>query len=130
MPISEPGVAEAFNDVLQNLPQDSFQPYTTTGRLHPHTSQLAALGALPRSGSERYRVFVALLVADATDEEIQKFLTMNASTERPRRVELVRAGLVEDSGTTRRNSNGRQCIVWRATMPGRTEAAAKYLGVS
>lgn len=48
----------------------------------------------------------------ATDEQIQHCLSMNPSTERPRRIELVRMGLVRDSGRTRETSSGRKAIVW------------------
>lgn len=54
----------------------------------------------------------------ATDEEIQDALTMNPSTQRPRRIELARLGLVADSGTTRRTKSGRAATVW-VVMPGR-----------
>lgn len=50
----------------------------------------------------------------ATDEEIQAGLTMNPSTQRPRRVELCNLGLVSDSGTTRRTKSGRAAVVWVA----------------
>lgn len=49
-----------------------------------------------------------------TDEEIQRGLAMDPSTERPRRIELVRKGLVMDSGRTRRTTSGRQATVWVA----------------
>jgi hypothetical protein len=48
-----------------------------------------------------------------TDEEQQAALKMNPSTQRPRRVELVRRGLVAEFGT-RRTSSGRMATVWRA----------------
>ena len=49
----------------------------------------------------------------ATDEQIQSSLALNPSTVRPRRGELVSAGLVVDSGLTRPTASGRQAIVWR-----------------
>lgn len=48
----------------------------------------------------------------ATDEEMQLALGMNPSTQRPRRIELVRRGLVVECGT-RRTSSGRNASVWR-----------------
>jgi hypothetical protein len=48
----------------------------------------------------------------ATDEEIQFVVGMNPSTQRPRRIELVRMGLVRDSGTTRLTRAGRKATVW------------------
>jgi hypothetical protein len=52
----------------------------------------------------------------ATDEEVQDQLNMNPSTQRPRRVELVRAGFVVDSGFTRRTTSNRQATVWVAVI--------------
>ncbi len=48
----------------------------------------------------------------ATDEAIQRALDMNPSTQRPRRIELVAAGLVRDSGQTRRTASGRSAVAW------------------
>lgn len=50
----------------------------------------------------------------ATDDEIQGWTGLSESTERPRRVELVRAGLVVDAGEKRKTSRGRLATVWRA----------------
>jgi len=48
----------------------------------------------------------------ATDEEMQLALGMNPSTQRPRRIELARRGMVVEAGT-RRTSSGRMAVVWR-----------------
>jgi hypothetical protein len=47
-----------------------------------------------------------------TDEEMANRLAMNPSTQRPRRIELVRLGLVAEAGT-RKNRSGRAATVWR-----------------
>jgi hypothetical protein len=47
-----------------------------------------------------------------TDEEMQHKLGMNPSTQRPRRIELARRGLVVTCGT-RRTASGRNASVWR-----------------
>jgi transcription initiation factor IIE alpha subunit len=47
-----------------------------------------------------------------TDEEMQTRLEMNPSTQRPRRIELARRGMVVEAGT-RRTSSGRMAVVWR-----------------
>ncbi|NBW15924.1 MAG: hypothetical protein EBR82_48865 [Caulobacteraceae bacterium] len=47
-----------------------------------------------------------------TDEEMQTRLGMNPSTQRPRRIELARRGLVVEAGT-RKTSSGRWAVVWR-----------------
>jgi len=49
----------------------------------------------------------------ATDEECQRELGMNPSTQRPRRGELVDAGLIVESGT-RLTASRRRAAVWRA----------------
>jgi transcription initiation factor IIE alpha subunit len=46
-----------------------------------------------------------------TDEEMQTRLGMNPSTQRPRRIELARRGLVVEAGT-RRTASGRMATVW------------------
>ncbi len=51
----------------------------------------------------------------ATDEQIQFYLDMSANNQRPRRVELVKAGLVVDSGCTRATAAGRKATVWKVT---------------
>jgi hypothetical protein len=53
----------------------------------------------------------------ATDEEMQHEIPMPASTQRPRRVELARKGLIVESGT-RRTTSGRMAAVWKATIEG------------
>ena len=50
----------------------------------------------------------------ATDQELQDALNMDPSTERPRRVDLVKRGLVKDSGSTRLTRSGRKATVWVA----------------
>lgn len=47
-----------------------------------------------------------------TDEEMQRRLGMNPSTQRPRRIELARRGMVVEAGT-RRTASGRMAVVWR-----------------
>lgn len=48
----------------------------------------------------------------ATDEEICDALSMNPSTERPRRVELTERGLVRDSGYTSWTKAKRRSVLW------------------
>jgi len=58
------------------------------------------------------RVYEFIAWRASTDEEIANELGMNPSTVRPRRVELVRRGLVVQDGT-RRTTSGRMATVWR-----------------
>ena len=52
----------------------------------------------------------------ATDEEMQIALSMNPSTQRPRRGELAEDGLVRESGDTRKTRSGRPAVVWVAVL--------------
>lgn len=54
-----------------------------------------------------------------TDQELVDFLERSENSIRPRRVELVDAGYVEDSGERRPSRWNRPMIVWRATPAGR-----------
>jgi DNA-binding IclR family transcriptional regulator len=85
-------------------------------RDHPDTSHAAAERILDAQPNLRRRVFNYIQSQQewgATDEEVQRALGMNPSTERPRRVELVELGLVADSGSRRRTESGRAAVVWR-----------------
>jgi hypothetical protein len=53
-----------------------------------------------------------------TDEEMQRRLGMNPSTQRPRRIELARRGLIVTGGT-RKTASGRNADVWKATAASR-----------
>jgi len=79
------------------------------------TSELAAKQAEPASHTQRRRVLDLLRGSiGLTDEQMQDVLKMNPSTQRPRRIELVKAGLVVDSGLTAKTSSGRLATIWRA----------------
>lgn len=81
---------------------------------HPDTSHEAARAVMPKTGTQRRAVldFVSSRQEHgATDLEIQHALVMNGNTERPRRIELVEAGYLVDSGL-RRRTGGRDMIVW------------------
>ena len=84
---------------------------------HSETSISAAVAIEPKAGTLRARVLNALRIRKhhgATDEELQTWLEMNPSTQRPRRVELLESGLIKDSGTTRQTKSGRSAVVWIA----------------
>lgn len=84
---------------------------------HSRTSLAAAVAYANTAPSARRRVFDLLeRVADGlTDEQVQEALCMSSNTQRPRRVELQRAGLVHDSGRTRATHSGAQAVVWVVT---------------
>jgi ParB-like chromosome segregation protein Spo0J len=88
------------------------------------TSRAAA--AAVRSGSQRARVLLWLVQhSPATDVQIAERLGLSPNSERPRRVELVTAGFVADSGEVRRH-HGANHALWTITDAGR--AAAGELG--
>jgi hypothetical protein len=79
------------------------------------TSAKAADSLGPATLNAMQRQVFALLAATPgglTDEEQQRLLGMNPSTQRPRRIELARRGLVVEAGT-RRTASGRMATVWR-----------------
>ena len=79
-------------------------------------TSIAAADAIGASLNALQRSVVAFLRArgdhGATDEEIAVGLEMNPSTARPRRIELVRRGLVVEAGT-RKAASGRYATAWR-----------------
>tara|TARA_Y100000310_G_C20687469_1_gene820012 strand:+ start:2949 stop:3299 length:351 start_codon:yes stop_codon:yes gene_type:complete len=79
-------------------------------------ASLAAAAAVDGARNETCRLQVLEYIykmGGATDAEIQGALKMDGNSERPRRVALTRAGLIEDSGRTRPTPSGRQAVVWQ-----------------
>jgi hypothetical protein len=79
-------------------------------------TSMAAADAIGASLNALQRSVVSFLRTrgdhGATDEEIAVGLQMNPSTARPRRIELVRRGLVVEAGT-RKAMSGRYATAWR-----------------
>jgi hypothetical protein len=85
------------------------------------TSAKAADSLGPATLNAMQRRVLELLAATPdglTDEEQQRLLGMNPSTQRPRRIELARRGLVVEAGT-RKTASGRMATVWQATAASR-----------
>lgn len=61
-----------------------------------------------------YRTIRAERQGGLTDLEIQALLGLEGSTERPRRIELVQAGRVVDSGRRRLTPRHKWAVVWVA----------------
>lgn len=79
------------------------------------TSEEAAEAIKRKRLAQWRRIHERLILAGwggLTDQEIQRATGLDPSTERPRRIELVNAGLVYDSGRKRRTLSGRRAIVW------------------
>lgn len=84
---------------------------------HSATSRAAADSVRESAGSLRARVLSALREAGPdglTDEQMQTRLAMNPSTQRPRRIELVKAGKVVAALACRPTASGRAATVWIA----------------
>lgn len=84
-------------------------------QLHSDTSIEAARAIQPHMSRLRAMVFAYFSTRGkigATDEEVQQELHMPANTERPRRIELERMGLIVDSGEKRKTRAGRNASVW------------------
>lgn len=81
---------------------------------HSATSKAAADAIKPNAETLRAKVreLLEFYTAGLTDEQMQTMLKMNPSTQRPRRVELVRSGVVKDSGRTAPTKSGRQATIW------------------
>ena len=54
----------------------------------------------------------------ATDQEVESVTRIDGNSVRPSRGSLVKQGLVFDSGRTRPNAKGNNCIVWIALDEG------------
>lgn len=82
---------------------------------HSRTSCAAAASVAPKAGTKRAIVLDFLKARGddgATNECMQWNLRMGSNTQRPRRVELVTAGLVVDSGRTGKTQGGHNAVIW------------------
>jgi hypothetical protein len=82
---------------------------------HSETSVAAAASVEAGNvrGRDRQRLLRLLVqYGPATDEEMAHRLGMSPNTQRPRRVELCRLGVVVDTGHRRRTVAGRKATVW------------------
>ena len=84
------------------------------------TSIAAKLKVEPRMGSINQKVYDYIKSRKyygATDQEVEAALGLDGNTVRPSRGSLVKKGLVSDSGKTRQNQKGNDCIVWVVKDP-------------
>ena len=82
---------------------------------HSVTSFDAATAIKPDAGTLREQVFQFLSgrgSVGATDLEMQELIPMNPSTQRPRRIELLNAERIVDTGEKRKTPSGRNATVW------------------
>jgi len=91
---------------------------------HSETSRQAARqvgkdrSRLNRIRILRYLIDIQARTHGATDERMQDELAMPANTQRPRRCELVAAGMVFDTGLKDATRTGRAAVVWAITQLG------------
>ena len=102
-------MSDYFSQRLDDLPL-----FAAPAQRHSPTSVAAAEALAPEALNAAQRRVLAYLEehGPATDEEIIAGTGMNPSTARPRRIELVRHGLVGEDGE-RRTASGRRATVWR-----------------
>ena len=85
---------------------------------HSTTSERAAQEIAGGADSLRRSVLAFLQWhGPSSDEEGMLYLRMNPSTYRPRRIELVKLGLVRDSGKLGHTMSGRTCTLWVSANP-------------
>ena len=85
------------------------------------TSIAAAQKVLPKTGSLRRKVYEYIWnqgLRGATDQEMELTLNIDGNTIRPTRISLLKDGFILDTGTTRKNQHGNDCIVWRSAEEG------------
>lgn len=86
------------------------------------TSREAAQRIAPTAKSIRAAVLKHIVMCGprgCTDEECQRALSLRVQTQTARRNELMRQGLVRDSGQRRLTSSGRRATVWVASTGAR-----------
>lgn len=91
------------------------------------TSRNAALDAYPRQGTQRARIIDQLdgIPLGMTRDELAARLGMSPNTVRPRIVELMEGGWVEDTGRTRKTPLKRDAEVLALTDKARRELRAR-----
>ncbi len=100
---------------MKEAPRTLFDP--APAQRHSPTSVAAAESVQPHAGTQRAAVLEYIRgrgVDGATDEEIAEALAISGNAARPRRIELLTARLVCDSGRTRATHSGRDAVVWKA----------------
>ena len=87
---------------------DVFEPISPS-----RAAKQAIKEKLPELRARVYDRLAVLGEVGATDEQLQDSLGMEPNTQRPRRYELVKMGLVTDSGRRRPLKSGKMGTVWQ-----------------
>lgn len=93
------------------------------------TSRATAQSITLKTGNQRTKILLSLWNAPFTDHELQRGLAMGASTERPRRGELVDYGLAIATPAVRWHE-GTAWTVWELTNAGRVAAGRIMAGAT
>ncbi len=95
-------------------------------RHHPDTSAAAYAGIMDAAGHLRAIVHQALYAhpAGLTVDEVCALAGYPRYSLQPRFSEMLKKGIIRDTGLRRRNVSGAKAIVWRATVLDRQESAA------
>lgn len=78
------------------------------------TSRAAAASMAPKAKNIRDRVLEAIRACPSTADEVAKRIGETPLATRPRTTELKALSMIEDTGSRRPNSSGRNAIVYRA----------------
>lgn len=84
---------------------------------YQQTSILSAIKLLPKSGSNRRRIYDLIYEAGSLglcDHEIEEITNLKHQTASSARCGLVKDGWVQDAGLKRLTREGNKAIVWRA----------------
>ena len=97
--------------------EETLELFGEPHQAHSPTSKASASEILSAAATLRQKVYDYLKSCPGgrTDLEMQTFLKMDGSTQRPRRVRLVELGMVRDSGRTSKTASGRSAVVWEVT---------------
>lgn len=115
-----PKQATFFDDFAAGaFVSDAPAPATGSTAVSRDASRRAAEAVQPKCRGLRLKVlqYIAACDAGATDEQQQAGLGMKDNTQRPRRIELLKAEYIEPIGT-RPTSSGRMATVWGVTAKG------------
>jgi hypothetical protein len=88
---------------------------------HSPTSRAAAESLTPTTINACQRKVLAYLAdhpEGATDEEMQLGIPMSPSTQRPRRIELVKLRMIVEAGEGK-TASGRRAVKWQITAASR-----------
>lgn len=116
------GTGNVRNQHPDDMPLAVTQPLRAPFRHSaPRTSREAAVRIQSISPSARQRVLEHLVEQGrrgSTDEEAELALGIKPQSYTPRRRELVKLGIVIDSGERRKTEAGRSAVVWVSTHTG------------